>query len=295
MFLLRVINQAPIWLVVVAVVAAFELYSVGLVLLCRRKWGADRLQLNNEVAGFKFAVIGVLYAVLLGFVVIAVWENFRNTEAAVRNEAKAVADLYQLSYAVPEDSGSTIRKSLRDYAEQVRQSEWPAMARGYPSNIAADALAHLTQSIHDLQTVDFRGLAHYEQALRLLAVIGDNRSERLDSANGSVPAILWLVLIAGAMTLLGYPAFFGTSNIIAQTLMTATLAALVALAVLPALLLDYPFTGRVRISAAPFRQALQEQIPPHAKGEGPGESEQSNATRREPAEADDGKPRHSQP
>jgi hypothetical protein len=31
--------------------------------------------IDNEVAGFKFSVIGVLYAVLLAFLVIAVWEN----------------------------------------------------------------------------------------------------------------------------------------------------------------------------------------------------------------------------
>jgi hypothetical protein len=53
--------------------------------------GPDRLKPNNEVAGFKFSVIGVLYAVLLAFVVIAVWQNYSNTEIAVRNEAKAWA------------------------------------------------------------------------------------------------------------------------------------------------------------------------------------------------------------
>ena len=270
--LLRVINETPLWLVVLAVVAAFELYSVGLVLLCRRNWGVDRLQLNNEVAGFKFAVIGVLYAVLLGFVVIAVWENFRNTEVAVRNEAKAITDLNQLSYALPKDSGNAIRDLLIEYASQVRLAEWPAMARGEPSHAASHALAHLAKSVFDLKAEDFRGFALYQQALRLLASIEDNRAERLDSANGSVPSVLWLVLIAGAMITLGYPAFFGTSNLIAQTLMTATLAGLVALALLPALVLDFPFTGEVRISVAPFRQALA-QLAPHARGTEPSESE----------------------
>src|SRR5712691_1396675 len=96
-YLVRLLNELPLWLVTICVVAAFELYCVGLMLLCRYALGTDRLRLNNEVAGFKFSVIGVLYAVLLGFVVIAVWEDFRNTEAAVRNEAKAVVDLTQIS------------------------------------------------------------------------------------------------------------------------------------------------------------------------------------------------------
>jgi Protein of unknown function (DUF4239) len=271
MILIRLMNEMPLWLTVIIVVAVAELYSVGLMLLCRLTWGRDRLSLNNEVAGFKFSVIGVLYAVLLGFVVIAVWEDYRNTETAVRNEAKAIADLTQISYALPQPGGSGIRAPLLDYAEEVRRSEWPAMARGVPSEKATHALAHLSEAIFDLQIEQLRDLALYQQALRLLGVIEDNRNERLDSADGSVPSILWLVLIAGGMITLGYPAFFGSSNLVAQTLMTATLAALVALALLPAVILDFPFTGDVTISSAPFDQALH-QMPPHLKGHPPPES-----------------------
>jgi len=268
MFLLRVMNYIPLWLVLLGGVFALELYSVGLMLLCRKKWGADRLKLNNEVAGFKFSVIGVLYAVLLAFVVIVVWQNYNATNTAVRNEAKAVGDLTQLSYALPEPEGSAIRSALGDYVNAVRQSEWATMARGLPSSTAADKLAHLTQAIFDVRLDQLRDLALFQQGLRLLGVIEDNRSERLDSADGSVPSVLWLVLIAGAIITLGYPAFFGTSNLVAQTLMTAALAALVALSFLPALVLDFPFTGRAALSYQAFEVAL-EQMPPHLKGHPP--------------------------
>ena len=274
MLLLRALNSAPIWLVILGVVAALELYSVGLMLLSRKKLGPDRLKPNNEVAGFKFSVIGVLYAVLLAFVVIAVWQNYSNTEIAVRNEAKAVGDLTQLSYAVPDPEGSAIRTSVADYANEVRQSEWATMATGLPSKTTGDALAHLTQAIFDLHADQIRDLALFQQSLHLLAVIEDNRNERLDSANGSVPPILWFVLIAGAIITLGYPAFFGTTNLVAQILMTATLAALVALTLLLALLLDFPFTGQVSVSSGAFDEALQ-QMPPHLKGHPPPETENS--------------------
>jgi hypothetical protein len=59
------------------------------------------------------------------------------------------------------------------------------------------------------------------------------------------------VLLAGALMTLGYPSFFGTSNLVAQILMTASLAALVALTGFVAIVLDYPFTGDVQISRAP--------------------------------------------
>ena len=84
MKLILLVNELPLWLAALLVVAAAEIFSVGLLLLCRVVYGVSHLSLNNEVAGFKFAVVGLFYGVLLAFVVIAVWEDYRNTETAVR-------------------------------------------------------------------------------------------------------------------------------------------------------------------------------------------------------------------
>jgi hypothetical protein len=111
-----------------------------------------------------------------------------------------------------------------------------------------------------VQPKDDRQLALYLHALRLLTVITDNRNERLDSANGSVPGILWFVLLVGGAITLAYPAFFAASNLTAQILMTASLAALVALSLLLGLAFDFPFTGDPHISVDPFDKAL-EQMP----------------------------------
>jgi hypothetical protein len=54
-----------------------------------------------------------------------------------------------------------------------------------------------------------RDLALFQQGLRLLGTIEDNRRERLESADGSAPSVLWLVLVAGDIITLGYRAFLG--------------------------------------------------------------------------------------
>src|SRR5215475_13605220 len=169
MLLQRIVNVVPLWLLILGVVAALEIFSVGLMLVSRRKWGADRLKLNNEVAGFKFSVIGVLYAVLLAFVVVAVWENYNATEAAIRNEAKAVGNMAQLSYALPDAQGQGMRRLLDAYVKEVQQLEWGTMAQGLPSKEAADALAHLNQATINMQVGQMRDLAVFQQALQLLA------------------------------------------------------------------------------------------------------------------------------
>jgi len=236
--------------------------SIGLMLLTRLVRGVDHLKLNNEVAGFKFAVVGVFYAVLLAFVVIAVWEDFRQAETAVRDEAKAAVDLHRLSFALPAEEGAEIREHLVAYANDVREREWATMAVGEPSDAVIRDLDRLSSAIFSVVPQNDKEVALYQDALRLLAVMTDNRNERLDSSDGSMPGILWFVLIVGGLITLAYPAFFGSTNLIAQILMTAALATLVALAMLLGLAFDYPFTGEVRIAPSPFDQALR-QMPPN--------------------------------
>lgn len=232
-----------------------EVYGVGLMLATRYCYGADRLKLNNEVAGFKFAVVGVFYAVMLAFVVIAVWQNYSDTEKAVRNEAKAAVDLYHVALAFP-DQGEEIQAGVRRYVEEVHNTAWDSMALGGRSMEVAKELRGLNDAVLALKPKDRKEEALFQHAVDLLTVIADNRNERLDSANGSVPGVLWFVLVVGGLITLGYPAFFAASNVGAQVLMTASLAALVALSLLLALAFDFPFTGTPHISKEPFAQAL---------------------------------------
>jgi hypothetical protein len=260
--LLHLTHDVPLWKTALILTLGAAVYSIGLTLLTRWLYGIDRLKLNNEVAGFKFAVVGVFYAVMLAFVVVAVWEDFRKTEEAVRDEAKAAVDLHRLSFALPTEGGADIWDNLVDYLNDVREHEWATMAVGEQSDVVVKDLDRLSQAIYQVEPHSYQELALYQDALRLLSLMTDNRNERLDSADGSVPSILWFVLIVGGLITLGYPAFFGTKNLTAQMLMTGALAELVALSLLLGLAFDYPFTGQVHISAVPFDRALR-QMPPN--------------------------------
>jgi hypothetical protein len=251
-------QEFSLWGLTLLLILAACVYAIGLMLVTRHLYGVDRLSLNNEVAGFKFAVVGVFYAVLLAFVVVAVWEGFRDTEGTVRNEAKAAVDLHQVASVLPGSASADIRRDVITYVKDVRDVEWPKMAAGEASDMVAQDLGQLTKSVLAFNPGTDQEMALYQTALRLLAQLTDNRNERLDSADGSVPTVLWFVLIAGGLITLGYPAFFGSTNLAAQVLMTASLAVLVAIALLLGIVFDHPFTGDVQVSAAPFERALAE-------------------------------------
>jgi len=51
MVLQRIVNFVPLWLLVLVVVVVLEIFSVGLMLVSRRKWGIDRLKLCLQFYG----------------------------------------------------------------------------------------------------------------------------------------------------------------------------------------------------------------------------------------------------
>src|SRR5215510_14818763 len=81
----------PLWLSGMLIVGLPTVLAMLGPILVRRYVTLEKLAENNEVAGFKFAVVGVLYAVLLAFAIIVVWERFSNAESNVATEAGATA------------------------------------------------------------------------------------------------------------------------------------------------------------------------------------------------------------
>lgn len=80
------------------------------------------------------ATAGVIYAVLLGFVVIVSWENVSEAEDVVGQEASALRTMYRDSAAFPPVVREQIHTDVRDYAAAAVEDEWPAMARGEPGS-----------------------------------------------------------------------------------------------------------------------------------------------------------------
>src|SRR3954464_4174186 len=124
------LTRLPLWALGIIIVVGPTLLAMTAPFFIRRGTGFDRLKINNEVAGFKFAVVGVLYAVLLAFAVIVVWERFSESEGMVASEAGAAATIYRLTKGVDETSGSEIRIRLTTYLEAAIADDWPAMAQG---------------------------------------------------------------------------------------------------------------------------------------------------------------------
>ena len=121
----RFLASLPLWLAAVLVVVLPTAAAMSGPILIRRRFSLERLTTNNEIAGFKFATVGVIYAVLLAFAVIIVWERFSDAESAVTQEAGAAATLYRLAASADPESVA-MRNALDGYLEAAIERDWPA-------------------------------------------------------------------------------------------------------------------------------------------------------------------------
>ena len=118
-------------IVVIVIVALFTAAVAGGGLaLVRRTVPRDLLAQHTELAGNLYQGIGVIYGVILAFVVIAAWEEYGQAQAVVVDEATAILNVARIAYGWPTPDRTNVQTALSGYLREAIQVEWPAMAHG---------------------------------------------------------------------------------------------------------------------------------------------------------------------
>jgi Protein of unknown function (DUF4239) len=253
----EILTSSSLWVAGLVLVGLSTAVAMSGTILVRRWFTLSQLRLNNEVAGFKFATVGVLYAVLLAFAVVVVWEKFSEAEDQVATEAGAVATLYRLWPGMAAESPA-LHEKTSDYVRVVIEEDWPAMAAGRISEIPTRALTDLYAAVLRFRPVEPGSSEVLYEALYQLDQVTQARRARLVMASGVVPGVLWIVLFMGAVVTVGFTFFFGSENLKAQAMMTGALSLLIFSGLLVIVAIDRPFSGAVVVGPEPLIEVLEE-------------------------------------
>jgi hypothetical protein len=248
----------PTALLCLAIVVIATSLSLGGLVLVRRSVKLSTLESHHEVAGFILAVVGVLYAVLLAFVVLVTWEQFEDARAAVDREAALIEGLYLTSGALP-TGGLQVQSALRDYAQSVVEQEWPEMEEHHRESRHTDmAQQRVWETLEAARPRGRQQTEFYDEAVTDLLDTAELRRERVLTSGTQLPLPVWVALIAGAVICVGFTYFFGVRSFVAQALMVGALAAMTALVLFLILSLDLPYTGDVSVRPAAIEDVLEE-------------------------------------
>jgi hypothetical protein len=232
------------------------LLGAGGILVLRYVIPPQRLHKNHEIGGLIFLQVGVIYAVLIGFVVVATWDDFQQAAEQTEREAAALGDVARIAGEFASPDAANVRTAVEAYLHAVVEDEWAAMDKGTRSERAIAASRQLWNSCLLIKPRDARESALYGKLLDRITESRDLRSLRLIEADDSIPGYMWFTLIVGAFVIVNLSFFFGMENAWAHMALTTMLSGMLAIVLSLALLLEHPYSGDVRVQSSAFSTTL---------------------------------------
>src|SRR5215475_2226195 len=107
----------PISFFIVSAITTF--FTLAGLVLVRKKYSADVLKENHEVAAIIFNAFGLFYGVMLAFVVFVTWGGYSDATKDLEMEANLADDLFHIAKAFQEPARTVMQKELLGYVTSV--------------------------------------------------------------------------------------------------------------------------------------------------------------------------------
>lgn len=255
-FIQYLLLKIPTSLLGFLIVAIYVSSTITGLVLIRKFYPCDRCKNHNDIAGFIFATLGVIYAVILAFTVVVTWEQFDKADDITGREANCIASLNQDTMAFPAEFRARIQSELRDYVNAIITDEWKTMERGQRSARAHEIQEKIVRLYSGFQPQNETQKIYLAESVKKLNEASELRRQRILYASSGIHPILYLVLFAGSFITIGFTMLFGTENFTEHLIMTSALAAMIAFTLFTIISLDYPFTGKFSIDPDVFIKIL---------------------------------------
>src|SRR5262245_45020308 len=100
----------------------------GIYLVVTRLAETEWARAFKAVSPGLLPVLGVLFALLVGFIAVEVWNTFDRAKTAVAAEASALRAAVLLARNFPEEQRIRVNALINRHIEVAMQQEWPEMA-----------------------------------------------------------------------------------------------------------------------------------------------------------------------
>jgi hypothetical protein len=203
-------------------------------------------------------VLGTIFALLVAFVAVQVWNDFDKAKLAVATEASALRAVDVFAETLPDEQRTQLRALMNRHVEEAVNREWPEMAR---ERLTLASLAtHLVQAQRltvSLKPQDESQRTAQREIVAALHSALDARRQRIIISQSEVGPVKWAaILLQGLCTLIAI-AIVHSDNRLTCAIAVALFATGIALSSLLIAAYSRPFTGAISVKP----ELLQEVVP----------------------------------
>jgi Protein of unknown function (DUF4239) len=201
--------------------------------------------------------LGIVFALVVGFLAAGVWNDASNARVAVNAEASALRTADLLVGSFPEPEAARMRALLRAQIKEDVDDDWPAMARRRQTlTVIPVALADALRLALQLrpQTAG-QGVAQRELAVSLEKAL-DARRQRIIISQSRVNWAKWSGVLALAVIALVAIACVHAGRRATAAIAMGLFASAVAVSLILIVSQDRPFSGPFGIKPSPLEQVI---------------------------------------
>jgi hypothetical protein len=247
----NVLNILQNSLLIILIVAA----SLGFLALLYRVWPVEERRPHNDLIGWQITVLGTMYAVVVGFMLYAVWSAFELAEGNAEAEANCLVNIARSAQGLPDAERQEIENLAREYVDQMLTQEWPAMDRASFHYASDNTVRRLWAAVTRAETRNSSEQTSRDHAFSELSRMTEHRRLRQLEVISDLPGILWAVLIAGAVVTIVSACLFGGIELKLHFIQVGALSLLVALILVAIADINRPFQGAVHVLPLGFERA----------------------------------------
>ncbi len=229
--------------------------AISFLFLLQRLWPSQLRRQHNDLIGWHISVLGSTYAVILGFMLFAVWTNFERADANAEDEANCLVNAVRSSRGLPLGQRAHILELGRQYVNVMLTEEWPAMGRRELSPASASIVRQLWATLGATEISKAAEQTSLDRTLGELARMTEYRRLRELQVDAHLPGVLWLVLLLGALVTIMSACLFGASNFRLHLIEVIMLALMISSVLIAIADINHPFQGAVHVDSAGFERA----------------------------------------
>jgi hypothetical protein len=245
------LNYSDDALIMAAVVAA----GVGFLFLLQRVWRSELRRQYNDLIGWHVGVLGSIYAVIIGFMLFAVWTNFATAYTNADSEANCLVDVARAARGLPPASRDRVVQLLNEYVTAMLTKEWPAMNNDTVSSDSHAVIRQLWATLVHIEPHTRGEQVSLDHTLTELGKMTEFRRLRQLQVNAYLPGILWFVLIIGGALTIIAACLFGASNFRLHLIQVIMLVLMISSILVAIADINHPFQGSLHVYPTSFERA----------------------------------------
>jgi hypothetical protein len=227
-------------------------FSVLGLVVVRKTFHRQDFKKHHEIAGYLISVVGTLYSILLGLIVVNVQSKFDESRTMAQAEASSCSDIANVGRGLKFEDGSRICSYLRWYYTVVQSEDWERISDGLEQEGSMPAYQGLWRAVASVNPLSNRESACYSSMLDSMKRLSDARRYRMSAKKRGLSVIVWLVLCSGAVMIIMFTYFFRVDSARTQTLLTVFVALFVSLNLLLVRLFENPYRNELLIKKGAF-------------------------------------------